>query len=313
LKLKELIDEFGKYQRSLTQIIAKKTEVETNKSTEIRNNIASANQEQLIKYKELIVSIDNVRAQVYKPINEFKEILDLYLNYNNKSAIVDDEKAPLLIVLKNEASENITINTNQLSSGEKQLLIIFLTVILQKDKPFILLMDEPETSLHVEWQSTLIDNIHRIRPNIQIIVATHNPLIALNRNQNEIGIIKHNEEEVVTDPSGTKYLDISSILLKYFELPSLIGKDMQKDINDFTCLKLKEQNEQLNATDSKELERISEILDNSFAGEIIYNTKYFSFLKFLKENKGIDFDKLEKIDEDEFQSFLNDFGGEFND
>jgi ABC-type cobalamin/Fe3+-siderophores transport system ATPase subunit len=313
LKLKELIDEFGKYQRSLTQIIAKKTEVETNKSTEIRNNIASANQEQLIKYKELIVSIDNVRAQVYKPINEFKEILDLYLNYNNKSAIVDDEKAPLLIVLKNEASENITINTNQLSSGEKQLLIIFLTVILQKDKPFILLMDEPETSLHVEWQSTLIDNIHRIRPNIQIIVATHNPLIALNRNQNEIGIIKHNEEEVVTDPSGTKYLDISSILLKYFELPSLIGKDMQKDINDFTCLKLKEQNEQLNATDSKELERISEILENSFAGEIIYNTKYFSFLKFLKENKGIDFDKLEKIDEDEFQSFLNDFGGEFND
>jgi ABC-type cobalamin/Fe3+-siderophores transport system ATPase subunit len=307
-KLQQLIDEFGKYQRSLTQIIAKNTEIETNRSNEIRNNIATASPEQLIEYRDLSVHIDKVTNQINEPVREFKDILDIYLKHTNKVAIVDDEKASLLIVLKNSDSENI-ININQLSSGEKQLIIIFLTVVLQRDKPFVLLMDEPETSLHVEWQSTLVDNIHKIKPNIQIIIATHNPLMVLNRNQSEIGVIKLNEEEIYTDDSGTKYLDISSILLKYFELSSLIGKDMQKDIKDITRLKLKGLDNNLNDVEKIELERLNTILENSYAGEIIYNTKYFSFLKFLKENKDIDFDDLEEIDEDEFQSFLKEFGG----
>ena len=37
----------------------------------------------------------------------------------------------------------------QLSSGEKQLLVILLTVLMQDQKPFVLLMDEPEISLHL--------------------------------------------------------------------------------------------------------------------------------------------------------------------
>lgn len=310
IKLQQLIDEFGKYQRSLTHIIAKEIENEANEANEIRNNIATASNDQLLKFRELSVKIDNVTNNINRPVKEFKNILDIYFSHTNKTAIVDDEKSALLIESKNDDS---VININQLSSGEKQLLIIFLTVVLEKDKPFILLMDEPETSLHVEWQSTLIDNIQKIKPNVQIIVATHNPLMTLNRNQNEIGVIKLNEEEIYTDNTGTKYLDISSVLLKYFELSSLIGKDMQKDIKDFSELKVKELDNNLNDEEKIELERIKTILENSYAGEIIYNSRYFSFLKFLKENKDIEIENFEKIDEDEFQSFLKEFGGELND
>ncbi|MEN8216126.1 MAG: AAA family ATPase [Pseudomonadota bacterium] len=64
-----------------------------------------------------------------------------------------------------------------LSSGEKQILIILLTTLLQDKKEYILLMDEPEISLHIDWQRTLIKNIRQINPNCQIIIATHSPTV----------------------------------------------------------------------------------------------------------------------------------------
>ncbi len=54
-------------------------------------------------------------------------------------------------------------------------MIILLKVILQENQPSILLMDEPELSLHLAWQLKLIDMIQRINENCQLIIATHAP------------------------------------------------------------------------------------------------------------------------------------------
>lgn len=64
-----------------------------------------------------------------------------------------------------------------LSAGEKQLLYILLTVFLMDDKPTVLLMDEPELSLHIEWQEKLIKSIRLLNPKCQIILTTHSPSI----------------------------------------------------------------------------------------------------------------------------------------
>lgn len=66
----------------------------------------------------------------------------------------------------------------KLSSGEKQLLILFIEALLQKKEPYIFLADEPELSLHISWQRNIISAIKSINPNAQIIVATHSPEIA---------------------------------------------------------------------------------------------------------------------------------------
>lgn len=63
----------------------------------------------------------------------------------------------------------------KLSSGEKQLLIILLRVFLMEEQPYILLMDEPEISLHIEWQYRLFEEIRGLNPNCQIITSTHSP------------------------------------------------------------------------------------------------------------------------------------------
>lgn len=68
----------------------------------------------------------------------------------------------------------------QLSSGEKQMLIILLTVLVEDDQPYVLFMDEPEVSLHIEWQKRLIDLCLELNPNVQIILTTHSPAVVMN-------------------------------------------------------------------------------------------------------------------------------------
>ncbi|MEE9437550.1 MAG: AAA family ATPase [Saprospiraceae bacterium] len=72
------------------------------------------------------------------------------------------------------------LHYDSLSSGEKQLLIIFIETLLQKQKPYIFLTDEPELSLHIAWQRKIIPAIKQLNPNAQIIAATHSPEVASN-------------------------------------------------------------------------------------------------------------------------------------
>ena len=68
----------------------------------------------------------------------------------------------------------------QLSSGEKQMLVILLTVLVENNLPYVLFMDEPEVSLHIEWQQRLIETILDLNPNVQIILTTHSPAVIMN-------------------------------------------------------------------------------------------------------------------------------------
>ena len=67
-----------------------------------------------------------------------------------------------------------------LSSGEKQMLVILLTVLVEDNNNYVLFMDEPEVSLHVEWQKRLIDLVIELNPNVQVILTTHSPAVIMN-------------------------------------------------------------------------------------------------------------------------------------
>ena len=72
-----------------------------------------------------------------------------------------------------------TLLPYKLSSGEKQILVILLTVLVEDQQPYVLFMDEPEVSLHIEWQKQLIDLILELNPNVQIILTTHSPAVIM--------------------------------------------------------------------------------------------------------------------------------------
>lgn len=72
-----------------------------------------------------------------------------------------------------------TLLPHQLSSGEKQMLVILLTVLIEDRQSYALFMDEPEVSLHVEWQQRLIGLIRELNPHAQIVLSTHSPAVIM--------------------------------------------------------------------------------------------------------------------------------------
>ncbi|WP_196888835.1 AAA family ATPase [Aureivirga sp. CE67] len=299
-KLKKLILEFGSYQRNINLKISKETEELISISDSIRENIDKASTEDLIKYKNTLINIDKIKQQIKKPIFLLNELLNKYFKESNKSVDFNDSNSPLIINLN---SKEIPIEN--LSSGEKQLLIIFLSIIILDNDPCILLLDEPEISLHVEWQTTFLNDILKINSNLQIILATHNPLIALNRDKNQISKIELKESKIEPYKMPSKYYDVSGILIDFFNLSSVIGDEMKSMIRKYTEYKLIE--EDLEPTQIKEMNELKKIIESSNSGEIIYNKKYFEFLKFIKAEKDNikeNFNNLDDIDDDEFLIFL---------
>lgn len=103
----------------------------------------------------------------------FQDLIDDFFSETGKSIVRTENEIRFL-----QMGE--TLVPYQLSSGEKQLLVILLTVLVEDCKPYTLFMDEPEVSLHVEWQQRLIETILKMNPNVQIILTTHSPAVIMN-------------------------------------------------------------------------------------------------------------------------------------
>ena len=67
------------------------------------------------------------------------------------------------------------LNPQVLSSGEKQLLILFCNVVMTGTKPSLFIVDEPELSLNIKWQRQLVDALLRCVGDapVQFVLATH--------------------------------------------------------------------------------------------------------------------------------------------
>lgn len=72
-------------------------------------------------------------------------------------------------------NQDKVITPEQLSSGEKQLLTLLISTLVQNGLAFMVFWDEPEISLHIAWQQQLIRLLRTLNPNMQLIIATHSP------------------------------------------------------------------------------------------------------------------------------------------
>ena len=90
--------------------------------------------------------------------------------FKNTQKTIDRDKNEIAFLHR----EN-PLSPYQLSSGEKQMLIILLSALIQDNEPCVMIMDEPEISLHPDWQEKLIENIRKLNENAQLIIATHSP------------------------------------------------------------------------------------------------------------------------------------------
>lgn len=112
-------------------------------------------------------------AEVSLPKKKFQDIIDELFGETGKKVLRKSNE-----IAFEQVGE--TLYPYQLSSGEKQILAILLTVLVQDNQRFTLFMDEPEVSLHVEWQQRLISLIRELNDKVQIILTTHSPAVIMN-------------------------------------------------------------------------------------------------------------------------------------
>ncbi len=111
--------------------------------------------------------------QLSQPKARFQDIVDDLFRETGKQIVRTENE-----IRFSQIGETLT--PYQLSSGEKQMLAILLTVLIEDSQPYVLFMDEPEVSLHIEWQKRLIDLIVELNPQVQIILTTHSPAVIMN-------------------------------------------------------------------------------------------------------------------------------------
>lgn len=128
----------------------------------------------------------------YKVYEDLINKLDMYTDIINSRLKFKNIKISRNEGIKIVDSENEekTIPLNNLSSGEKQEIVLFYELIFESGNNELLLIDEPEISLHIAWQKMFMDDLLRIvkYKGINAIVATHSPQIINNHWERQIDL-----------------------------------------------------------------------------------------------------------------------------
>jgi predicted ATP-dependent endonuclease of OLD family len=103
-----------------------------------------------------------------------------------------------------ESFNGIKILSNELSGGEKQLY--YKAILFDKLRPqnSLILVDEPETSLHPTWQQEVLKLYQNIPGNNQVILATHSPHIIASAHPDNLFILQINEEKKTVECFNAK-------------------------------------------------------------------------------------------------------------
>ena len=162
------------YLRTLDKPVADKRKSESPLMQEL-NNVVFQNKEGIsfFNYRMKMLDYREQADQIQRNIDELFGIVNEMFEDTGKVIDISKGNNSTLVFHQNGR----TLSLEQLSSGEKQLLLILLKVFLLEKQPAIVFMDEPELSLHIRWQREIIDRIRQLNPLCQLVIATHSPSI----------------------------------------------------------------------------------------------------------------------------------------
>ena len=146
------------------------------------------------------IPMGEIRKAVFREINEIFEILDLDIKISGIS-----KNAKSIPIFTNSAGDKFDIN--ELSSGEKQLFLRTLAIKMLNPENSIILIDEPELSLHPKWQQRIVDVYRKIGKNNQIIIATHSPHILESVKKENIMLLDKDDEGKIVIKTGDELYD----------------------------------------------------------------------------------------------------------
>ena len=137
--------------------------------------------DRIFQHIRLLDTFATERANLHHPMDRFVSLVNGFLSQTKKQIQVVD-RGDLAVVLD---TDSVARPITALSSGERQIVVMLGHLSLNKSLAGsgVFIVDEPELSLHLEWQERFVSAVREANPSVQIILATHSPAIILDRHE----------------------------------------------------------------------------------------------------------------------------------
>lgn len=200
--------------------------IDQNMTQNIPSFIATKINKEIFKNRNK--TIGEVIDKVCDDINSIFAVMDLDVKLVGLS-----ETSETKPIFRNSLGKEFDITG--LSSGEKQLFLRALALKFLEVNNSVILIDEPEISLHPQWQRKIIDVYESIGENNQLIIATHSPHIIGDIESKQLRVIKKDKDGIKlidnSELSETYGKNIGDILSTTMRLDSLRNEDITIKLN----------------------------------------------------------------------------------
>jgi predicted ATP-binding protein involved in virulence len=125
-----------------------------------------------------------VFKEIASKIDLLRRIINSKFSYSYKEISFNKEKGFVFKTLYHPtAATGETLSPTDLSSGEQHELVLLYELLFKVQKNSLVLIDEPELSLHVGWQAQFLKDLQDITKlaDLDILMATHSPDIIQDR------------------------------------------------------------------------------------------------------------------------------------
>ena len=191
---RRLIDYLEKGERDevdIESLVNKMTALEEQRLNLINVGILDAEQDQQlvpIQSKEISTD-DRIKYVLLLHIEDTEKKLGIFEDLYNRIGLLTEiinkrfkykklkiDKIKGFVFTTSDSKE---LDVSDLSSGEKHMLVVFYELLFKSQTNSLILIDEPELSLHVAWQEDFLDNIFKISEvnDMEFLIATHSPQI----------------------------------------------------------------------------------------------------------------------------------------
>ena len=173
-KLKNDIEVFFKdFKNAYDDYVKQKSGEEENSGIRIDLAWQYAQFKKIQNIAELAKENEKIKDKIRQPRELFLDVInDFFLSSGTHKKVMINSEGQIYFDMANGR-----LKLSDLSSGEKQIIITFASMIfgLRGKGTGIFIVDEPEASLHLEWQNKFVPSILKTNKNIQLIFATHSP------------------------------------------------------------------------------------------------------------------------------------------
>lgn len=194
-------------------------------------------------YGNQIVNANQEAIRIYEGfIDILKIVLPPKLGFKSLSIRIPE------VILETESGE---FSIDAVSGGIASIIDLAWQVYMfdETDESFIVSFDEPENHLHPEMQKTLLPNFLKAFPNVQFIVASHNPFIISSVNDSNVYALVYNNENKVqsellesVEKSGTANEILRQVLGIETTTPEWVDDSIDKIINKYSTTGISAEN-----------------------------------------------------------------------